>query len=315
MLIKSEFEKQSHLIFCWGTKHKSIIYQRLLSCVLNCNVNILIVYRGEEDKKIISNFLESYYLIQEKISFLKFDFQGIWIRDYAPFPIVLPVDNKDLKLVDFIYNKNDKRPRNKDFSKVVANHLGLDLAFCDIKIAGGNLTTDGVSVIVCTKQVLQENALSHQEVNRIITDSLGINCLILLDILKYEHTGHIDMLIKFISKDIILVTKLPKDAFDYETMEKNYLTLVEQLPKHFKIIRIPIATDNDSHENLGDVFYSYTNSIMLNNKILVPLYGEKSDDIAMDIYKKACPNKIIEGIYCKDIIQLKGALHCMCVQY
>ena len=314
-VIKSEFEKQSHFIFCWETSYKSIIYKRLLTCILDGNINVLVVCRSEQDKNIISTILETYCIVQEKIRFLLFDFQGVWVRDYAPFPIVLTSDNSNLKLANFIYNKNDKRPKNNDFSKVVSNYLELNLEFCNIKIAGGNLTTDGTSAIVCTKQLIQENSLSDQELNSVFTNNFGISKLIILDVLKNEHTGHIDMQVKFTSKDTILVTELPKDAYDYKTMEKNHLTLVEQLPKHFKIVRVPIATDNDSHENLGNVFYSYTNSIILNNKILVPLYGEKSDDIAMDIYKNLCPDKIIEGIYCKDIIQLKGALHCMCAQY
>jgi len=100
---------------------------------------------------------------------------------------------------------------------------------------------------------------------------------------------------------------------DYEVMKKNIATLKKQTP-FLNIVPIPIATDNDSYEQLGNVFYSYTNAVVLNKSVILPLYGEPTDELAFSIYQKVYPNHTIQGIFTKDIIQLKGALHCMTAQ-
>jgi len=122
------------------------------------------------------------------------------------------------------------------------------------------------------------------------------------------------MLVKFLSPKKLLIASLPEDMEDYEVMIANKQLLKSKLPNDVEIVDIPIAPENGSYENLGNIFYSYTNSLLLNNVILVPLYGERTDDLALDTYKTLCPEKEIIGIYCKDIIHLKGAIHCMCVQ-
>jgi agmatine deiminase len=61
----------------------------------------------------------------------------------------------------------------------------------------------------------------------------------------------------------------------------------------------------------GTTSYSYTNSLIFNKKVLVPIYGKAQDQAALDIYKQILPGYDVKGFDCNDIITANGAIHCI----
>jgi hypothetical protein len=60
----------------------------------------------------------------------------------------------------------------------------------------------------------------------------------------------------------------------------------------------------------GD-YRTYTNSVFVNNTILVPTYEEEWDTTALRIYREALPGYKVVGIDCNEIITASGAIHCI----
>ena len=59
---------------------------------------------------------------------------------------------------------------------------------------------------------------------------------------------------------------------------------------------------------------SYLNFYFANNVVLVPVFEDKNDDIALNIIQKNIKNRKIIPINCKDLIWGFGAIHCMTQQ-
>ena len=59
------------------------------------------------------------------------------------------------------------------------------------------------------------------------------------------------------------------------------------------------------------IWRSYTNALTVNGRILVPVYGERTDDKALGIYQSVLPHYSIIPIDCRTVINGGGAVHCL----
>ncbi|MBN2460730.1 MAG: agmatine deiminase family protein, partial [Candidatus Cloacimonetes bacterium] len=79
----------------------------------------------------------------------------------------------------------------------------------------------------------------------------------------------------------------------------------------FRVERIPMPPFTWGGPN-GFIPYSYTNSLICNNKVLVPVYGFADlDTQALAIYADLMPDYEIYGIDSNFIIEWWGAVHCV----
>jgi len=59
---------------------------------------------------------------------------------------------------------------------------------------------------------------------------------------------------------------------------------------------------------------SYANFYIANAGVLVPVFNDPNDRVAMDILADIFPDRDVVGIYCGDLIWGLGAIHCMTQQ-
>jgi agmatine deiminase len=59
---------------------------------------------------------------------------------------------------------------------------------------------------------------------------------------------------------------------------------------------------------------SYANFYIANKLVLVPVFGDAYDRVALNTLAEVFPEREIVGIYCRDFIWGLGALHCMTQQ-
>jgi agmatine deiminase len=62
------------------------------------------------------------------------------------------------------------------------------------------------------------------------------------------------------------------------------------------------------------VVRTYTNSQMVSNVVVVPVYGLPSDEEALAVYRAALPGRLVVGIDANDIIVSGGAWHCVALE-
>ncbi|MCP4704710.1 MAG: hypothetical protein GY865_08880 [candidate division Zixibacteria bacterium] len=213
---------------------------------------------------------------------------SIWTRDYGPWFIF---DGSDqLGIVDHIYNR--PRPDDDDIPGVIGTDWSVPVYGLDLIHAGGNHMSNGLEMSMSTELVIDENPLkTESEVETLMSDYLGND----YTVLSYIESGgihHIDCWAKFLSPSTIMVKDVPPSSSSYDLLNDRADYLSQQMSpwgRPYTVVRIycPIGT-------------AYTNSIILNNKVFVPLFGggyTADDDAALAFYEAVMPGYEILRYY------------------
>lgn len=208
---------------------------------------------------------------------------SIWTRDYGPWFII--DGNDSLAIVDHIYNR--PRPLDDQIPWTLGTAWNLDVYGMDLEATGGNHMSDGLGVSMSTELIYDENpSLSEFEVDSIIMAYLG-NSFTVLDYIEYSGIHHIDCWAKFLNPTTILVKDVPTSSSSHALLDARAEFLSNQISswgQPYTIVRIYCPTGT-----------AYTNSIILNNKVFVPIFNDSFDDSALQTYENAMPGYEVHG--------------------
>ena len=240
------------------------------------------------------------------VEFWLINHDSYWVRDYGPWFVI---DGQDsVRVIDFTYNRPLRQ--NDDASMIyVAEKLGVNRFEMPFVHTGGNYMVDGYGTAASTMLVLQENpAETESSILSMTQNYLGIdNYMILPDPLG-EYIAHIDCWGKFLDVDKVLIGKVPENDPRYANYEAVAMTFAESTTpwgNHYQVYRI-YANPNS---NLAT---PYTNSLILNDHVFVPVTGNSHDNEAISVYQQAMPGYTIVPIMQSDYTPWYStdALHC-----
>jgi agmatine/peptidylarginine deiminase len=227
-----------------------------------------------------------------------------WTRDYGPWFVF--DGNNEPGICDFPYDR--PRPTDDNIPVKVAQSLGINLFGMDLTHTGGNMMADGFGYAASTDLVFEENTdLSEQEIRDKMEAYLGITQYdVTLDPLA-DYIKHIDCWGKYLAQDKVLIGRVPlnDDRYaDYEAVANYFENTDCAYGYPYKVYRVftPGTAPNTP----------YTNSIILNNKVLVPLTGSQWDDEAIAVYEDAMPGYEIIGMNWTEWFNT-DALHCRAI--
>ncbi len=267
--------------------------------------------------------------ISSNVTFVDDNFNSIWVRDYGPNTVYVD-DVGSLAFVDWIYNR--PRPLDDTVPEAIADYLGID-NYCttqaplDLVHTGGNYMTDGLGIAFSSDLFLEENdgvgndfgtsSHSEAEVLDIMNDFMGIETYPLMEALPYDVIHHIDMHMKLLNEETLIVGEYPEGRADGPQIEANIQYILNNYTTAygdpFKIVRIPMPPQNGQYPDDGwwVDYRTYANAVFVNNTILVPTYEEQYDTTALRIWEENMPGYNVIGINCNDIIPSLGAIHCI----
>ncbi|MEQ8303016.1 MAG: agmatine deiminase family protein [Cyclobacteriaceae bacterium] len=182
--------------------------------------------------------------------------------------------------------------------KPVAQQLGLEVLQVPIASTGGNVLVDGIGTALSTCILLTENRFNGVGDEEFFATSdalLGINNYHVTS--NFDHYGiqHIDCLLKLIDEETLLVGQPPEDhdLFQvYENIVNNELSqLRNAYGKPYVIKRIKIG------RIIEEYLSPYTNSLILNKTVYVPLYGIETDALALETWKSVLPGYAVKGFH------------------
>lgn len=330
----AEWEEVEVLTVGWEG-YSEIEKQIVSAAVLECQVFVL-----TEDPAWVEDYLTTSNAggpalsaaAMENISIMETDLNTVWIRDYGP-NTVYGTGVDDRLIVDWIYNR--PRPDDDMAPQLIADEMGIDLyettaAPTDLMNTGGNYMSDGFGTAFASNLVITENDggntwwgpaypdQSPEEIDAIFSDFMGIERLIRMDVLPYDGIHHIDMHMKLIDEETLLVAAYPEGVADGPQIIANIEYVVSNFPSKwgtpYEVVHIPSPPDNgwgSFYPDQGGDYMTYTNSVFVNNTILLPTYYEAYDTIAIGIYESLLPGYDVVGIPCNDIISASGAIHCI----
>jgi agmatine deiminase len=208
-----------------------------------------------------------------------------WTRDYGPWYIFDGFGN--IGIVDAIYNR--PRPQDDVIPQILGAQLGQPVYALPLNHTGGNHMCDGIGTSMSSKLVYEENpTLTPAQVDAYMLQYLG-NKYVVWDKTETSGIHHIDCWAKLLNPGTILVKSVaPGDAFyaNYNARADSMSHLISAYGKPYKVVRVYCPTS---------IGAAYTNSLILNKKVLVPIFNSTWDDSAIAVYKNAMPGYEVLG--------------------
>jgi agmatine deiminase len=252
---------------------------------------------------------------------------SVWIRDYGP-NCVYANDVEELNFIDWVYNR-PTRPKDDELPNGAALHFGVPLYSTTLNPdrmvnTGGNYMSDGLGTAFASKLILDENkpgnpygAGPHTEasIDSIMQAYMGIHRYVKMETLPYDAIHHIDMHMRLLDEETLLVGQYPNGISDGPQIEANLQYVLDNFTTPFgtpyKVVRVVQPPDfNGTYPPLGD-YRTYTNSVFVNKTIIIPSYEQEYDTVALRVYRENFPGYKVVNINCNDMIGASGALHCI----
>jgi len=310
----AEWEEISGLCIRWTSSQQTILRQIVVAAKIET-----IVYIVCSDSNSVRSYLTSNGINFTNIRFLQKPSDSIWIRDYGQWN-VYKNDVDSLYLIDWIYNR--PRPNDDAVPSQIAAATGLPLyemvsSANDLTHTGGNYMVDGWGTAFSSNLILDENTdKTESEINTMMQNWMGIDRYIKMETLPYDEIHHIDMHLKLLDEETLLVGEYAQGIADGPQIEANLQYVLSNYNSVFgtpyKVVRIPMPPDGngDYPDNFGD-YRTYTNCTFINKTLIVPTYAQQYDTTALRILREALPGYSVVGINCNNIINQLGALHCI----
>lgn len=284
------------------------------------------VYIVTQSQSSVVNYLSQGGVNTQNVVFVNTPSNSIWFRDYGQWPAYLN-DVGDQVFIDWIYNR--PRPLDDVVPQALSDLLGIPLyqttqAPTDLVNTGGNFMTDGLGTAFASELILEENAQgnpygvttkSEAQIDQIMSDFMGIDRYIKMEVLPYDGIHHIDMHMKLLNEETLLVGQYPNGISDGPQIEANLQYVLDNFNSSFgtpyKVVRIPMPPQGNQWPSQGGDYRTYTNAVFVNGTVLVPQYVQQYDTTALRIWREALPGYNIVGLDCNEVITASGAIHCI----
>lgn len=281
-------------------------------------IPIELVKEMAEDCKVITvatSFEQTYAKIDyqaagvnmDNCEFLTATTNSYWIRDFGPWYIF---NGREAAIVDNIYNR--PRPYDDDLPSYFAEYWDIEMFGMKVVHTGGNMMQDGFGVGVSDDIVITESVaegITEEQVYERMKAYLGIDPYHVTIDPQGDYIAHVDCWGKFLSPDKIVLARVPESNPRYpyyEEVAEYFANTNCSWGYPYKVYRIDIPG--------GNVVSPYTNSLILNKKVLVPIGSNNTyNEDALAVYREAMPGYEVIGFKNNDswIGWLNtDALHC-----
>lgn len=274
---------------------------------------------NEEAKQDAEKWYNEWQINLDNVTFI-FAEQGVdawWTRDWGPSAVFTKDGNYMLADGKYIYatpltdmacndtlqflyfdenNQMELTQVDDDATIPLAKQLGFELMDLPFNNTGGNVLTDGLGTAFSTCVIKAENKYHGIETDdflRLNDSLLGFQRYNIISNFENRGIQHIDCLLKLIDEETILVAEPPSDhelfSVYIDIIENELSTLKTAYGNPYTILRIKTARYLDEH------LAAYTNSLILNKVVYVPLFDIPQDSVALKTWADAMPGHTIKG--------------------
>ena len=193
-----------------------------------------------------------------------------------------------------------------------------------VVLEGGSIDVNGQGTLLTTEECLlskvqQRNpGMTRKDYEKIFANYLGAPHVIWLGkgIRGDDTHGHVDDLSRFVSPDTVLtvVETNPKDI-NHKPLRDNLRRLqsaTDQNGKPLNIVEIPMPSPVTFEQRRLPA--SYANFYVANSIVLVPIFNDPNDRIALNTLAQLFPTREVVPIYSGDLVWGLGTMHCMTQQ-
>lgn len=305
------------------------VYCEIIGHVVEAEQLHLIVNDEKVKNRVVAKLM-SFGVDTERIIFHLHTSNDVWARDFGPI-FVRNEATGEVAITNWGYNAWGGKypPFDSDDAvpALIAGELSIDMFTPGMILEGGSIETNGKGVMLTTESVLlnpnRNPDMSKDEIEERMMIYLGQEKIIWLKngLAGDDTDGHIDDLSRFLDERTIM-TMVTDDENDvnYKTLQENLEILKNATDAEgnpFNIVTLPMpetkieGTTVDGSEHVPA---SYANFYFINGAVLLPVYDERYDQQAIDLFSKHLPFHKIIPVPCADLVWGQGSIHCISQQ-
>ena len=250
---------------------------------------VIVIVESYEQSYAQSDF-QSAGVNMANIEYLNAPTNSYWIRDFGPWYIF---NGKEPAIVDNKYNR--PRPYDDDIPGHFAEYWNIEMFGMNVVHTGGNMMEDGRGHGVSDDIVITESVaegITEDLVYERMKTYLGIDPYHVTIDPQGDYIAHVDCWGKYLAPDKIMLARVPESNPRYpyyEEVAEYFETTNCCWGYPYKVYRIDIPG--------GSVISPYTNSLILNKKVLVPMGSNNAyNEAALNLYREAMPGYEVIGI-------------------
>jgi agmatine deiminase len=291
-------------------------------------VFLLVESRAAESR--VKGVLKKSHVNLNNVSFLRVPTDRGWMRDSGP--ICVANGSGEVGFNHFVFNGWAKYANHKKDAQAVtrANKTLRRKIFLPmhkgrrVVLEGGSIDVNGLGTLLATEECLQSKVqernpgFSKQDYEEVFRNYLGVsNVLWLKNGIAGDDThGHVDDLSRFVdASTVVTIVEENKSDANYSALQEN-LTRLQSMkdqdgkPLHVETLPMPASIFFDRQRLPA----SYANFYIANKVVLVPVFNDPNDRVALNTLGKLFPGREIAPIYCRDLVLGLGTIHCMTQQ-
>lgn len=250
----------------------------------------------------------------------------VWARDHGPITVI-----RDGRLVhlDFTFNGWGNKFSAERDNQLTRKLAGLGawsapVETVDFVLEGGGIEVDGCGALLTTERCLlaptRNPQLTREGIEAVLKREFGIERVLWLkhgDLLGDDTDGHVDTIARFCDAHTIAYQGCsdPSDAHyeDLKGLAEELAALRTRDGSPYDLVELPLPApiyDEDGQRLPA----GYANFLIMNNVVLVPIYGDANDEPALSKLREVFEDRQVIGIDCRALILQYGGLHCVTMQ-
>lgn len=315
--IAAEWEPAIGVLISWPPS----IPHKLLQELAN-DTKLYLLVESRSDMQDAIGWLTKWSIFPDRVKFITSP-HGVdvsWTRDWGPHAVF---DTSGvMKLADpkYIYStpltgyacddtlqflfydeegKIELTTIDDEISGYISTSNGQVTLMLNFAFTGGNVISDGQQTAFSSCVLVNENKYLGLSEEKFVSEAqrrLGINNYHFISNFEERGIQHIDCFMKMLDEERLLVMQPPLDHPSYPVYEGILNNEIKQWKNAFgrpyEILRLD--TDIYDQENPGSLA-AYSNSLILNKTIYVPLFGIAQDSIALQQWRDAMPGYTVKG--------------------
>jgi agmatine/peptidylarginine deiminase len=262
----------------------------------------------------------------DRLRFYELPNDDVWARDHGPITVFR--DGRRVHL-DFRFNGwGGKFAHAQD--DALTRRLAALGAFADpvepvdFVLEGGALESDGAGSLLTTARCLlastRNPGYDRAAVEAVLRRTLGVERVLWLEhggLLGDDTDGHIDTLARFCDVRTIAYQSCedPHDPHfaELQAMARELACLRDAQGQPYRLVPLPLPKAIFAEDGRR-LPAGYANFLIVNGAVLVPVYGDPADSVALERLGACFPGREVLPIDCRALIHQYGSLHCVTMQ-
>ena len=297
-----------------------------------------IISNDERQRDHVAYQLNYYGIDQGACDLHIIPLDDLWARDNGP--IFVFDEQNNLAITNWTFNGWGDRfeyELDNQVPSIIGDRLGLPVLNPPLVLEGGAIEVNGRGTFMATRSSIldpyRNPGKSQAEIEAILYQYLGVSHFIWLSGAgrgECEKWGdatdsHIDIVARFSNESTVLYNWTDDESDPRYTMFRRHLEELKSATtaagQNLTLVPLPVpkegvyqvANNNQWRQSLY-TDAAYSNYLVANGLVLVPVYGNKNDERAKAIIGEQFPDREIIAIDAVSLTEDGGAIHCVTQQ-